>query len=115
MSDRVLRTLGTPTPDWRRAVATALSVLARQPDSSESAQRQLDHDGMDHPARPEVSGRSPGHPGGRSGGTETFLRTLWRRYRSRQRIALLDAQALRDIGVSFAEAEAEANKPFWRG
>jgi uncharacterized protein YjiS (DUF1127 family) len=40
---------------------------------------------------------------------------MWRRHRSRQRIARLDAETLKDIGVSFAEAEAEANKPFWRG
>jgi uncharacterized protein YjiS (DUF1127 family) len=38
----------------------------------------------------------------------------WRRHRSRQRISELDGHMLKDIGVSFAEAEAEANKPFWR-
>ena len=43
------------------------------------------------------------------------LRAAWRRYRSRQRISELDGHMLKDIGVSFAEAEAEANKPFWRG
>jgi len=32
----------------------------------------------------------------------------------RQRIVELDAHLLKDIGVSFAEAEAEANKPVWR-
>ena len=42
------------------------------------------------------------------------IRAAWRRYRSRQRIAQLDSHMLKDIGVSFAEAEAEANKPFWR-
>jgi uncharacterized protein YjiS (DUF1127 family) len=42
------------------------------------------------------------------------LRSAWRRYRSRQRIAQLDSHMLKDIGVSFAEAEAEANKPLWR-
>jgi uncharacterized protein YjiS (DUF1127 family) len=42
------------------------------------------------------------------------IRAAWRRYRSRQRIAHLNAHMLKDIGVSFAEAEAEANKPFWR-
>jgi len=42
------------------------------------------------------------------------LRGTWRRYRSRQRIAQLDSQMLKDIGISFAEAEAEANKPLWR-
>jgi uncharacterized protein YjiS (DUF1127 family) len=41
--------------------------------------------------------------------------TMWQRHRSRRRIASLDAAMLKDIGVSFAEAEAEANKPFWRG
>jgi uncharacterized protein YjiS (DUF1127 family) len=38
----------------------------------------------------------------------------WRRYRSRQRISELDSHMLKDIGVSFAQAEAEGNKPFWR-
>ncbi len=44
----------------------------------------------------------------------TAIRSAWRRHRSRQRIAQLDNHLLRDIGISFAEAEAEANKPFWR-
>ncbi|MDE2005242.1 MAG: DUF1127 domain-containing protein [Rhodospirillales bacterium] len=43
-----------------------------------------------------------------------MLRAAWRRQRSRARIAALDAHLLADIGVSFAEAEHEANKPFWR-
>ncbi len=42
------------------------------------------------------------------------VRAAWRRYRSRQRIAELNGYLLKDIGVSLAEAEAEANKPFWR-
>jgi uncharacterized protein YjiS (DUF1127 family) len=42
------------------------------------------------------------------------LRAAWRRHCSRQRITQLDARLLRDIGVSFSDAEAEANKPFWR-
>ena len=42
------------------------------------------------------------------------LRMAWGRHRSRRRIAQLDPQMLKDIGVSYAEAEAEANKPFWR-
>lgn len=42
------------------------------------------------------------------------LRAAWQRQRSRHRLARLDAHALKDIGVTFAEAEAEANKPFWR-
>jgi uncharacterized protein YjiS (DUF1127 family) len=43
------------------------------------------------------------------------IHAAWRRYRTRQRIAQLDSHALRDIGVSFAEAETEANKWFWQG
>jgi uncharacterized protein YjiS (DUF1127 family) len=39
---------------------------------------------------------------------------LWQRHRTRQRIAQLDGEMLKDIGVSYAEAEAEANKPFWQ-
>ena len=42
------------------------------------------------------------------------LRAVWRRQRSRHRLARLDAHLLKDIGVSFADAEAEANKPFWQ-
>lgn len=42
------------------------------------------------------------------------VRAAWRRYHSRQNIAQLDSHMLKDIGVSLAEAEAEANKPFWR-
>ena len=45
----------------------------------------------------------------------TDMRAIWVRYRSRQRIAMLDSHQLKDIGVSYAEAEAEANKSFWRG
>jgi uncharacterized protein YjiS (DUF1127 family) len=40
--------------------------------------------------------------------------TAWRRRATRRRIAALDTHALKDIGVSYAEAETEANKPFWR-
>jgi len=39
---------------------------------------------------------------------------MWQRHRTRARIAQLDGDMLKDIGVSYAEAEAEANKPFWR-
>jgi uncharacterized protein YjiS (DUF1127 family) len=46
-------------------------------------------------------------------GLRDRLRVAWRRYRSRQRIAELSPYLLKDIGVTHAEAEAEANKPFW--
>jgi len=42
------------------------------------------------------------------------IHAAWRRYRSRQHISVLDSHMLKDIGVTYAEAEAEANKPFWR-
>jgi uncharacterized protein YjiS (DUF1127 family) len=49
--------------------------------------------------------------------TAAFLRSFgkaYRRHRSRRRIAQLDGRMLKDIDVTFAEAEEEANKPFWR-
>ena len=42
------------------------------------------------------------------------VRAVWRRYVTRRRIAHLNPYLLKDIGISFADAEAEANKPFWR-
>jgi uncharacterized protein YjiS (DUF1127 family) len=59
-------------------------------------------------ARPHALLASPTQP------AWTAIRAAWRRYRSRQRIVDLDSHLLKDIGVSFAEAEAEANQPFWR-
>ena len=43
--------------------------------------------------------------------------TLWLwdfRWRSRLELAELDEAALRDLGISRAEAQAEIEKPFWR-
>ena len=37
------------------------------------------------------------------------------RWRQRQALLRLDDHLLKDIGVSRAEAEEEAVKPFWRG
>lgn len=42
------------------------------------------------------------------------VRIAVRCQRSRRAISQLDARTLKDIGITFAEAEAEANKPFWR-
>jgi uncharacterized protein YjiS (DUF1127 family) len=77
--------------------------------------------GMRGPVRPAVvdpytSAGSRGVPGpdvAPRTGLQAMLRAAWRRHRSRACLADLDARALKDIGVSFAEAEAEANKPFW--
>ena len=46
-------------------------------------------------------------------GLWAMIMAAYRRHRSRVALAGLDAHLLKDIGVSFAEAEHEANKPFW--
>ena len=60
--------------------------------------------------------RLPPHefPPARRAPSWNSIRATWRRYRTRQRIAQLDSHLLKDIGVSRTDAEAEANKPFWR-
>jgi uncharacterized protein YjiS (DUF1127 family) len=50
----------------------------------------------------------------RAGGLWATVVAAYRRHRTRAALAGLDAYMLRDIGVSPAEAEHEANKPFWR-
>ena len=48
----------------------------------------------------------------------TALRGLWRawrRHRSRVSITSLNDGMLKDIGLTRADVEYEANKPFWRG
>jgi uncharacterized protein YjiS (DUF1127 family) len=40
---------------------------------------------------------------------------LWQdRVSDRQQLRQLDQHVLRDIGITRLQAEAEANKPFWR-
>jgi uncharacterized protein YjiS (DUF1127 family) len=43
-----------------------------------------------------------------------MARRLWRRHRSRIELAHMNEHMLKDIGVTYAEAEREVNKPFWR-
>ncbi len=43
-----------------------------------------------------------------------LLRTWYQRAHQRRQLAQLDDRALDDIGVSRAQAEAEAAKPFWQ-
>jgi uncharacterized protein YjiS (DUF1127 family) len=41
---------------------------------------------------------------------------IWHaRARQRRRLAMLDDQLLKDIGLTRCDAEMEAAKPFWRG
>jgi len=60
--------------------------------------------------------RTPGVPHAGVPGRASLwamVRAAWRRQWTRRCLARLDAHALKDIGVSYAEAEAEVNKPFW--
>lgn len=41
------------------------------------------------------------------------LRRWWQLAQQRHRLAQLDERALKDIGISRAEAEQEAQRPFW--
>ena len=61
---------------------------------------------------PDLGG-SPDPAVARRPGLRAMLRAAWRRHRTRHCLADLDPYLLKDIGVSYAEAEAEANKPFW--
>jgi uncharacterized protein YjiS (DUF1127 family) len=59
--------------------------------------------------------RRPGRPlPGRAARLREWSREAARRYRTRKHIGELDGRVLKDIGITFAEAEHEANKPFWR-
>jgi uncharacterized protein YjiS (DUF1127 family) len=66
------------------------------------------------------SRRADAVPGRRHGGQEPdghlwldWLREWRRRRRSRASLSGLNDRMLKDIGVTYAEAEHEANKPFW--
>jgi uncharacterized protein YjiS (DUF1127 family) len=54
----------------------------------------------------------PGPPARRA--LRSTLRDFRHRSRSRTELTRMGAHMLRAIGVTFAEAEHEANKPFWR-
>jgi uncharacterized protein YjiS (DUF1127 family) len=59
----------------------------------------------------QTSSRKPHH---RFGWLRMRLREWRRRARDRAELAALDDRTLADIGISRAEAEFLANKPFWR-
>lgn len=69
------------------------------------------------PSSPAIGPAAVAPRRGRGQKTHAFLaraKEFWRRYRTRVAIANLDPHLLRDIGVTYAEAEHEANKPFWQ-
>jgi uncharacterized protein YjiS (DUF1127 family) len=110
MSDRTFSNVFAPfAPGWRARKTTG-------------GQARGNARGLGHgPGRPVVVDpyAAPGPRGVPGAGAArrtdlwAMLRAAWRRHRTRARLADLDARALKDIGISFAEAEAEANKPFW--
>ncbi len=72
---------------------------------------------MDQPAptpRPERSVAAPRQRRPRLTLGWTWLRDAYRRHRSRAVLSRLDSYQLKDIGLTFAEAENEANKAFWQ-
>jgi uncharacterized protein YjiS (DUF1127 family) len=100
MSDRTLSN-PVPPPPWtwlgRATRSTTGAALGRNAPWS---------------GAPDLGSASrPGTPPPR--GWRATLRAAWHRHRTRRCLAELDAYLLKDIGISHAEAEAEANKPFW--
>lgn len=65
---------------------------------------------------PKLSARNPWGepPRGRWRRVLAWWRGCAERRRSRQWLAELDGQRLRDIGISRGDALIEARKPFWR-
>jgi uncharacterized protein YjiS (DUF1127 family) len=52
-------------------------------------------------------------PAGLSGVSET-LRLWWQRHQQRRELAEWTERDLHDLGLSWSEMLAEADKPFWR-
>lgn len=62
-----------------------------------------------------MAARESGPPGsGLAGRWVVRLRTWWHRWRSRPRLADLDARGRADLGIRWEDGIAEARKPFWR-
>ena len=59
-------------------------------------------------AEPCLRARGPHRPSALE-----WVREAWGRRRSRTCLSQLDDRMLKDIGVTRAEADWEANKPFW--
>jgi len=98
LDDRMLADIGT-THD------AALREAARAPWDLEQPRR--------HP-RPQPQPQPPARAPAPRPALLASLRAALRRRHSRMLITSLDAHMLKDIGVSYGEAEEEANKPLWR-
>ena len=102
MSDRTF-TIHTPLLPWTRRLARSMSGVA----GSTAVEPRRAQFGLPDAGFPASTG------GPRRPGFLALLRAAWRRHQTRRCLAELDAATLKDIGISYAEAEAEANKPFW--
>jgi len=115
--------------DFARAVARIHAVHVSRRDLVEMEPRLLEDIGISQRQALTEAGRAPwdvkpAAPQRRNGGggsgddrltaLRQGFRAAMRRWRTRQRISQLDQHALRDIGVTYAEAEREANKGFWQ-
>jgi uncharacterized protein YjiS (DUF1127 family) len=111
--------------DLARVVARIHAVHVSRRDLAELEPRLLADIGVSQRQALNEAGRAPWDirpagpqrrhgGGGRLTALRTGLRAALRRWRTRQRISQLDQHALRDIGVTYAEAEREANKAFWQ-
>lgn len=59
------------------------------------------------------SGPAPGPVPSWHASVRAMLRAAWRRHQTRRYLSSLDPYLLKDIGITYADAEAELNKPFW--
>ncbi|OJW27493.1 MAG: hypothetical protein BGO51_21610 [Rhodospirillales bacterium 69-11] len=120
----------------RATAALALRTVASRRDLVELDERSLADVGLTHEMALAEARRAPwdlepftprrrgnGGRGGSGPWATAWRRSLGRlqdgmremllRRRTRQAIAELDGRMLKDIGVSYSEAEHEANKAFW--
>ena len=127
MSDiTVTRFVSARQPTGRSAVAASLTALrvalrtymTRQALPHMTARELSDigltpHAALAEAARlPWDTNRGPRRRS--SQGAFSGLQRAWHRARTRRLLAEMTARDLRDIGVTPSDAEAEANKPFWR-
>ncbi len=110
----------SPLAAWRRAMFRVLPIALLRRTPAEPVLRSVAYAAPAQavPGKANTTWGATPHrtPRRRPAASQTLfvsLQQAWRRHRSRQRIAMLDAHALKDIGVTYSEAEAEANKPFW--
>jgi len=131
MSDRPLPQFAAVLPalrrpawhDLKRAAAHAIRIVVTRRDLRELEPRLLADIGVTRAEALAEAARRPWdfQPPRRWSprwqqrlGVTDHIHRMWRTWQSRRRITELDARLLKDIGISYADAEREANKPFWR-